>query len=365
MYDVYKPVIQIVNYSTTVQVFEFDISAKFPTIPKINKIITNVATRIIDFVKGYWHICDIQYNGLQNAGTDLFHVIITNNLKDGAENYQLISLSIPHVCNKLDDILANVEPLFDTYKDSAHNIILNSVEKIEKNIFKFFYDVDNSYGGIIFNTPPMVVAINNPPEGDLIIKGSGKVGENLTLDSSTIKDLDGMGPLSYKWFIEGIKDPVSSGNNYTPVVGDVGKNIMAIAYYVDGKQNNEKVESSNIKIISKPWVVGSNDPSPYLTLKILKAGENYTDYPPVGLGDWHPITPGIYYHAVVDINNTSYTNYTWEYSVDGINWLWYYYFSVSPARAIWGQWSSPYIRCYVTDDTGQKLYSNNFLATGV
>ena len=88
--------------------------------------------------------------------------------------------------------------------------------------------------------PPQPPATNHEPVGSVTITGDAKVGETLTA-SNDLKDDDGLGTITYRWFAGG--QEVGQGERYTVQPTDKNKTITVKAEYSDGRQNAESVSS--------------------------------------------------------------------------------------------------------------------------
>mgnify|MGYP001128745658 FL=1 len=79
-----------------------------------------------------------------------------------------------------------------------------------------------------------IAKANDAPTGSLIISGTGAEGETLTLDTSSIADVDGVGTFSYAWMKDGAVLAGETGSTYTLTQADVGSVFSASVSYVDG-----------------------------------------------------------------------------------------------------------------------------------
>ena len=82
---------------------------------------------------------------------------------------------------------------------------------------------------------------NHEPTGSVTISGEAKVGQTLTA-SNDLKDEDGLGTITYRWFAGGKE--VGQGATYQLTANDKGKTITVKAEYTDGKGTAESVESA-------------------------------------------------------------------------------------------------------------------------
>ncbi|NOY66189.1 MAG: DUF4347 domain-containing protein, partial [Gammaproteobacteria bacterium] len=93
-----------------------------------------------------------------------------------------------------------------------------------------------------------VTGINDIPTGQPVISGTAREGSSLTVDTSSIADVDGLGTYSYQWFHSGVcsNNVAISGattGTYTLVSTDVGNEVYVQISYTDGQGNNETLTS--------------------------------------------------------------------------------------------------------------------------
>ena len=131
------------------------------------------------------------------------------------------------------------------------------------------------------NVPP-VSPFNHTPTGKVTITGEAKVGETLTA-SNDIKDDDGLGTITYRWFAGG--QEVGQGERYTVQPGDKGKTITVKAEYSDGRQNAESVSSDATVAVEdaatptpppQPQPPGNNQPGSVTIAGEAKVGQTLT-----------------------------------------------------------------------------------------
>ena len=131
------------------------------------------------------------------------------------------------------------------------------------------------------NVPP-VSPFNHKPTGKVTITGEAKVGETLTA-SNDIKDDDGLGTITYRWFAGG--QEVGQGERYTVQPGDKNKTITVKAEYSDGRQNAESVSSDATVAVEdaatptpppQPQPPGNNQPGSVTITGDAKVGETLT-----------------------------------------------------------------------------------------
>ena len=131
------------------------------------------------------------------------------------------------------------------------------------------------------NVPP-VSPFNHTPTGKVTITGEAKVGETLTA-SNDIKDDDGLGTITYRWFAGG--QEVGQGERYTVQPADKGKTITVKAEYSDGRQNAESVSSDATVAVEdaatptpppQPQPPGNNQPGSVTIAGEAKVGQTLT-----------------------------------------------------------------------------------------
>lgn len=94
------------------------------------------------------------------------------------------------------------------------------------------------------NATSAIQNINNEPTGSIIISGDVKKGATLTLDTTSLKDGDGLGTLSTFWKADGNEIFGATGTTYVLTSSEVGKAISAEISYTDGFGAVESVIST-------------------------------------------------------------------------------------------------------------------------
>ena len=87
---------------------------------------------------------------------------------------------------------------------------------------------------------------NTPAEGDPRIDGIPEVGQTLSVDTTTIEDVDGLDHVvfQYQWLADDADIAGSTGATYTVVSGDVGKAIRVRVAFADDGGNEETLTSA-------------------------------------------------------------------------------------------------------------------------
>lgn len=93
-----------------------------------------------------------------------------------------------------------------------------------------------------------VANVNDAPQGSVTFSGAAVPGNDLTA-SDTLSDEDGMGAVSYEWFVDGVTTSVLSAT-YAVQPEDVGLDVFVRASYVDGQGTSESVDSAAVTVES-------------------------------------------------------------------------------------------------------------------
>jgi hypothetical protein len=88
-----------------------------------------------------------------------------------------------------------------------------------------------------------ILNINDRPSGSVIIKGNPEQGQQLVADISTIKDKDGLGPVTYQWHSNGIPIPGATQATFDLRQNEAGATITVVASYTDGSNTRETITS--------------------------------------------------------------------------------------------------------------------------
>ena len=89
-----------------------------------------------------------------------------------------------------------------------------------------------------------VASINDNPSGSVALTSYfPSKGRTLSVDTSTIKDPDGLGSFSYQWIRDGTSISGATNSSYTLTQADVGKRISLRVSWSDGQGTNESLTS--------------------------------------------------------------------------------------------------------------------------
>ena len=92
-------------------------------------------------------------------------------------------------------------------------------------------------------TPP-IADINYAPTGPVTISGTASQGNELTADTTTLADADGLGLLSYQWKADGEVIVGEASDTLTLSEPEVGKAITVVVSYTDGGGFDESLTSA-------------------------------------------------------------------------------------------------------------------------
>ena len=91
--------------------------------------------------------------------------------------------------------------------------------------------------------------VNDEPVGEVTISGSLAQGGVLSV-SNTLSDEDGLGVISYQWYVDSSLAPGATGMTYTLTQAEVGRRLSVTAIYTDGFGTNESVSSATTSPIA-------------------------------------------------------------------------------------------------------------------
>ncbi len=88
-----------------------------------------------------------------------------------------------------------------------------------------------------------VANVNDAPTGVVSISGTAQQGQTL-FAANTLKDLDGLGTITYQWLANGVAIAGAAGSSYQLTSAEVGKAVTVKASYVDGFGAAESITSA-------------------------------------------------------------------------------------------------------------------------
>ena len=101
-----------------------------------------------------------------------------------------------------------------------------------------------SVDGATSPTSAVVENINDLPTGAVTLSGSAALGVALSVVTTTLADLDGLGMLNYQWLRDGTPIEGATAVSYTPGTPDAGTAIAATVSYTDGQGTFEALTSA-------------------------------------------------------------------------------------------------------------------------
>ena len=159
--------------------------------------------------------------------------------------------------------------------------------------------------------------VNDAPEGSVLVSGYPIEDEVLSVDASSLSDVDGMGEITLQWQSQDAlgawSDIIGANGSSTILLGDeeVGKTLRAQASYTDGYGTLEVISSSSTQTIEN--INDTPEGLPYIE-GILSQGETLTANVS-GIRDAD---------GIPDLSNGAFEidpfSYVWQSSVDGSIW---------------------------------------------
>ncbi|HYD75388.1 choice-of-anchor U domain-containing protein [Ramlibacter sp.] len=96
-----------------------------------------------------------------------------------------------------------------------------------------------------------VANVNDAATGAVLAQGARVAGMPMTADASSLADLDGLGTLSYQWYLDDAEIVGATNATYTPVAADGGKAIKVTVTYTDGFGTVESVTSAAVNLMKE------------------------------------------------------------------------------------------------------------------
>ncbi|MCB1850542.1 MAG: tandem-95 repeat protein, partial [Gammaproteobacteria bacterium] len=119
----------------------------------------------------------------------------------------------------------------------------------------FSYRVtDNDSGESFTRTVTLTVnQMNDAATGLPVIAGIPIHGEVLSVDTSAIQDIDGLGRFSFQWLRDGVAIQGATDSSYQLGGSDPGSRISVQVYFTDAAGNTESVNSAQTKTVIPPF----------------------------------------------------------------------------------------------------------------
>ena len=151
---------------------------------------------------------------------------------------------------------------------STYTPVAADVGRTIKVKVSFSDDADNRLTLFSASTAPVIPAPNTSPTGALTIDGTAQEGEELTANTSTIDDANGLdsAEFAYQWIQnDGNADrdiPDATSETYTLGPGDVGKTIKVRVSLTDDGGNVETLTSApTVTVTAKPNTAPTGAPT--------------------------------------------------------------------------------------------------------
>ncbi|WP_211340280.1 hypothetical protein, partial [Amphritea balenae] len=108
-----------------------------------------------------------------------------------------------------------------------------------------------------------VVNINDLPTGKPMVNGQAVLAQQLSADTSSVQDSDGLGSFNFQWLRNGQVIGGAVNSDYTLQTDDLGKRISVEMSYTDTYGMAESVVSAQTNpVITPPDVVDDSEPEP-------------------------------------------------------------------------------------------------------
>jgi len=153
----------------------------------------------------------------------------------------------------------------------------------------------------------LVVNVNNPPEGTVVIDNTAPSEGDTLNASNTLTDADGMGSVSYQWQRGGSDITGEITASYTTEQADVGLAISVVASYTDLQGTAESVASAATSLV----INVNNPPTGTVTISgtptedlILSAANTLADIDGMGTVSYQWQRNGADITDAVDVNYT-------------------------------------------------------------
>ena len=219
-------------------------------------------------------------NPLDNDGDGTYQVQVTADDGNGGSAAQLISVTVsdvneapravndglstaedtPLVITPASDLLANdsdpdagdslaitgfTQPANGTLVDNGDNTWTYTPNANFNGNDSFSYTVTDNSG--LTDTATVTIdvgGVNDIPRGLPAITGVASEGQQLWVDTSNLRDSDGLGTFSYQWLRNGTRIEGATDETYSLEAGDIGSRISVQVSYTDlGGMNEGPLES--------------------------------------------------------------------------------------------------------------------------
>lgn len=176
-----------------------------------------------------------------NALSDIGTAITTASTANTGLSTHVANHNNPHLVNKLQVGLGNV---------ANYPIATDAEVAALTPVYKY---ITLKQLVALMNTVATPPPVNNTATGTLVIRNAGNdvsgaagvitVGDVLTLDSSAVADIDGLGVFTYTWSVNNIKVG-SNANTYTTTSTDVGYQVKCEISFTDDLGNAESLSAT-------------------------------------------------------------------------------------------------------------------------
>jgi alpha-tubulin suppressor-like RCC1 family protein/predicted RNA-binding protein with RPS1 domain len=216
----------------------------------------NVVSVKASFTDGLGNLEDV-IGGFFSPGLDPLTIANENDLPKG--NVSITGMAKKGHVLSASNMLTDIDGLGEIHYQwlNEGNVIANAdqasyeltQEDVGKNISVKASYTDLQKTNESMTSSAMLISANKAPTGAITLKGSPVWGATLTA-SSTLKDADGLGKLSYSW--QNGAGELSTSPSYKLGEDAIDTNVWLTVHYTDKKGNIEEVNSKPVDVtISK------------------------------------------------------------------------------------------------------------------
>ena len=107
-----------------------------------------------------------------------------------------------------------------------------------------------------------VANVNDSPTGSVTITGTVTQGQTLTANTTTVRDIDGLGTLSYQWKRAGTNISTATSSTYVLTQDDVDNAITVTVSWTDDQGTAESLDSDETAAVANV----NDDPTGSVTI---------------------------------------------------------------------------------------------------
>lgn len=202
------------------------------------------------------------------AGTPAVLTGLSVSDADSASNFTSVTLSVAHGSLSLsatDGVTSSGTGSTDAplvLRASSLDMLNQALASVNYNADAHFVGTDTltltsqdgsatSLGGPLSDTDTLSLnVVNSPASGSVTISGEATVGSLLSANTSDLRDANGLGTLSYKWYAGDVE--VGTYSTYQLTTADLGKAFRLEVGYTDGAGQSESSQSLSTAEVTLP-----------------------------------------------------------------------------------------------------------------